>query len=218
MDKKNLSEMELENIFLFSAKLGNETAKKELYERHLSDINEIASKFSSIVNVDDLKQDLSIALLKAIDSYNVGTNESFICYCFPYFRNSIKLFLTNNLDNIPFSMKQEKFIQKIFVDILKTKHSEELETLEITNDLSEIKDEEDYIKELDDKNDSSKIIDKTITNEKKKKILSLRFGLNDNPLLSNNASGNVVGLSKQRINQIVKESIEKMNNYISNNV
>lgn len=89
---------ELNKKLIMEYKNGNLDAKKELVEINIGLVKKFASKYSkgSIIPFDDLFQEGCLALMNAIDNYDISYESKFAVYAGEYIKGKIKCYKDSN--------------------------------------------------------------------------------------------------------------------------
>lgn len=182
---------------------GDQIARNKLIEHNLKSVYFIVYKnFYKSVRYEEIEDLLSIgtiALIKAVETYDLSKNFEFSTYSVKVIFNEILMYLrTRKKWNNLYSLQQ------IVVD----SH----ETPIMLQDM--ISDQSDFVEDFLNKCNFQQIIDYfSLLDEREKDILILYFGLNGNRLTQKQISLKY-NISQSFTSRIVKKAIKKLQNYI----
>lgn len=182
---------------------GDQIARNKLIEHNLKSVYFIVYKnFYKSVRYEEIEDLLSIgtiALIKAVETYDLSKNFEFSTYSVKVIFNEILIYLrTRKKWNNLYSLQQ------IVVD----SH----ETPIMLQDM--ISDQSDFVEDFFNKCNFQQIIDYfSLLDEREKDILILYFGLNGNRLTQKEISIKY-NISQSFTSRIVKKAIKKLQNYI----
>lgn len=178
--------------------------KRTLIERNLRLVVYIARKFENTgMDIEDLTSIGTIGLIKAINTYNPGRNIKLATYASRCIENEILMFLRKN----------SKLRSEVSID----------EPLNVDWDgnellLSDILGTESDIiqKNLDDKIDRELLIAAmTKLSRREKKIMEMRFGLNNQREKTQKEVADMLGISQSYISRLEKRILGRLKKEIS---
>ncbi len=190
---------EEEKMLFIASKRGDKNAREKLIEHNLRLVAHIVKKyFSSAKNQEDLVSIGSVGLIKAIDSFDVTNGTKFATYASKCVQNEILMFFR----------AQKKLSCEVSIN-------ETIDTDKDGNPLtfSDIISCEDTIAEdIESKIYSKKAIDiiKTALTHRERRIIVLRYGLNNEKPLTQKQIAEMLGISRSYVSRIEKAGLEKI--------
>ena len=180
-------------------KNGDESAVMELVEANLQFVVRTAKQYIGCgVPLEDLISEGNLGLVRAAEKFDFSKGKKFITYAVWWIRSFIQ-------DAIKFyrGNPNEGSIED-YVRIGENGERDYDESAEIVNN--------EYEEKLADLQSRNVVIDDLITclQERESKILSLYFGLHGEPQMNLKEISKEVGLSSERVRQIVNDSILRM--------
>lgn len=200
-------EADEEMRLLLLNKDGDLEARNTLIVHNLRLVVYIAKKFESTkINIEDLISIGSMGLIKGVQTFKIEKNIKLATYASRCIENEILMHLRKtqkirqevSLDDV-LNVDNEGN-EMVLADILGSDEGDALEVL--TN--------EETIKELYEALDN--------LNEREKEIIVLRFGLFDNPILTQKEVADLLGISQSYISRLEKRIIDKMRHDITSRV
>lgn len=186
-----------EKIYLLKARDGDINARNKLVEHNLRLVAHIIKKYySTQSDHEDLVSIGTIGLIKAINTFDVDKNIRLSSYASRCIENEILMYFRNN----------KKSSQDISLS----------ETIDIDKDgnpltlIDVLSSEYDYIDDLDLKLKSQKLNEyiNEALDEREKKVIILRYGLNgENPLTQREVASKL-GISRSYISRIEKKALQ----------
>lgn len=178
---------------------GNEKARTTLIEHNLRLVAHIVRKYYfASKNQDDLISIGSIGLVKAIDSFDYTNGTRFATYGAKCIQNEILMYFR----------AQKKLANEVSIN----------ETIDIDRDgnpltYEDIISTDDTIAEdIDRRLHTSKAIRlvKEILTPRERKIIVLRYGLNNRPAMTQRDVAKMLGISRSYVSRIEKGALEKL--------
>lgn len=178
---------------------GDERARAKLIEHNLRLVAHIVRKYYfSSKNQDDLISIGSIGLVKAIDSFDYKNGARFATYGAKCIQNEILMYFRS----------QKKLSCEVSIN----------ETIDMDRDGNPLTYQdiiccEDTIAEdIDRKLHTSKALRlvNEVLNERERKILVLRYGLNNRPAMTQRDVAKLLGISRSYVSRIEKGALEKL--------
>lgn len=189
-----------ETYYLKKYEKGDINAKNVLIERNLRLVAHISKKYSSqFASLDDLISIGTIGLIKGINSYNFKKGVKLSTYISRCIENEILMFFRNS----------KKLNQEVYLNepIGKDKDDNVITLQEVLeNNERSIEDS------IDLKLKEKKLLEKmnSLLTEREKKILVLRFGLNNSKPLTQNDVAKIFGISRSYVSRIETKAISKL--------
>lgn len=178
---------------------GDECARTKLIEHNLRLVAHIVRKYYfSSKNQDDLISIGSIGLVKAIDSFDYTNGARFATYGAKCIQNEILMYFRS----------QKKLNCEVSIN----------ETIDMDRDgnpltYQDIISCEDTIAEDIDRklhtNKALRLVNEVL-NERERKILILRYGLNNRPAMTQRDVAKLLGISRSYVSRIEKGALEKL--------
>ena len=183
---------------------GDVSARSVLIEHNLRLVSHIVRKYySSNKNQDDLVSIGTIGLIKATDSFNLKNGARFATYAAKCIQNEILMYFRS----------QKKLCTEISIN-------ETIDTDRDGNPLTygDIVSTEDTIADdIDIKIKCSKAMDfvNKVLDERERKVIVLRYGLDGNRAMTQREVAAVLGISRSYVSRIEKSTLSDMRDYIS---
>ena len=194
---------EEEDHYLELKENGDENAKNKLIEHNLRLVVYLAKRYENTkVDLEDLVSIGSIGLIKGINTYKRGKNIKLATYCSRCIDNEILMYLRKNKKtktDISFeeSLSFDSDGNELHLeDILGTESDIVTKPLEDEYDKKTLKEE---LEKLDDRD---------------KRIMELRYGLNGNEELTQKEVARKLNISQSYISRIEKKVIKKLKTII----
>ena len=189
-----------ETYYLKQYENGDITAKNVLIERNLRLVAHISKKYSSqFASLDDLISIGTIGLIKGINSYNFKKGVKLSTYISRCIENEILMFFRNS----------KKLNQEVYLNepIGKDKDDNIITLQEVLEN-----NERSIEESIDLKLKEKKLLEKmnSLLTDREKKILVLRFGLNNSEPLTQNEVANIFGISRSYVSRIETKAISKL--------
>ncbi len=181
------------------------SAKSELIEHNLRLVMYIAKRFESQkIELPDLVSVGSIGLIKAVDSYKTDKNIKLATYASRCIENEILMYLR----------KINKSINDLSLDdcLVNDDEGNNLTLGEI------IPDEKQVYDEIELKDQKEYLLDSIQTlNNREKKIMSMRYGLNGYDELTQKEVADNLNISQSYISRLEKKILKKLKREMENN-
>ena len=189
-----------ETYYLKQYENGDITAKNVLIERNLRLVAHISKKYSSqFASLDDLISIGTIGLIKGINSYNFKKGVKLSTYISRCIENEILMFFRNS----------KKLNQEVYLNepIGKDKDDNIITLQEVLEN-----NERSIEESIDLKLKEKKLLEKmnSLLTDREKKILVLRFGLNNSEPLTQNEVAKIFGISRSYVSRIETKAISKL--------
>lgn len=190
-----------ESMYIDRHLRGDEEARQTLIEHNLRLVVHVAKKYhGSGKDMDDLISIGTIGLIKAVNTYNRKKGTQLATYAARCIDNEILMTIRAAKKE-----KNEVFIQE---PIGKDKEGNEISLIDVlgTN-------QDDVIDKVDLKLQMEKLsdlIEKNL-NERERKVIFYRYGLNDCKRLTQREIGKLLGISRSYVSRIEKKAIEVLN-------
>ncbi len=198
-----LSKEEEYKLFVKAHK-GDAAARNKLIEHNLRLVAHIVKKYyNTAPDKDDLISVGTIGLIKAIDSFKVENGARFATYAGKCLQNEILMYFR--------SQKKHSNVTSINEPVDIDKDGNPLTYLEI------IAYPDDIADSIDRKIKIEKIIKaiKTVLNDRERKIMSLRYGLNKSGKhFAQRDVAEMLGISRSYVSRLEKSAIEKIREYV----
>ena len=177
----------------------DEHAKEVLIERNMRLVAHIAKKYNnSSEDQDDLISIGTIGLIKAIETYNIEKGTRLATYASKCIENEILMHFRS----------QRKSSQDISInDVIDTdKEGNELTLIDV------IASEDTIVDAIDKKFKIEHMLQgiNTILDDREKKIIILRYGLNNCYPKSQQDTADLMGISRSYVSRIEKKALEKL--------
>lgn len=187
---------------------GDKNARNKLIEHNLRLVAHIVKKFNPKSDIiDDLISIGTIGLIKGIDSYSLSKKTRITTYCARCIQNEILMYYRaskkNSLDvSLNDYIGYDKDGNEInLIDVLKLEDDDILEEINNKNLLDKL----------------SKYIN--ILNKREKKIITLRYGLDNNKEKTQKEIADELGISRSYVSRIEKRSLTKiLKEFIKNKI
>ena len=196
---------EEEKMYLEKLQEGDEQARNILIERNLRLVAHIVKKYASAGDGDDLISIGTIGLIKAIDSFKVENGARFATYAGKCLQNEILMYFR--------SQKKHSNVTSINEPVDVDKDGNPLTYLEI------IACPDDIADSIDRKIKLERIFKaiKTVLDDREKKIISLRYGLNKSGnRYSQRDVAEMLGISRSYVSRLEKSALEKIKSSAGN--
>ncbi len=198
-----LSKEEEYRLFVRAHK-GDVAARNKLIEHNLRLVAHIVKKYyNTAPDKDDLISVGTIGLIKAIDSFKVENGARFATYAGKCLQNEILMYFR--------SQKKHSNVTSINEPVDIDKDGNPLTYLEI------IASPDDIADSIDRKIKLERIVKaiKTVLNDREKKIMSLRYGLNrSGKHYSQRDVAEMLGISRSYVSRLEKSAVEKIREYV----
>lgn len=188
---------------LLLTKEGDLEARNELIVHNLRLVVYIAKKFESTkINIEDLISIGSMGLIKGVQTFKIEKNIKLATYASRCIENEILMHLR----------KTQRMRQEVSLDEVLNIDSEGNEM--VLADILGSSDAEslDKITEEEDKKELYQALAKL--NPREREIIVLRFGLYNNPVLTQKEVADLLGISQSYISRLEKRIIDKMRHEI----
>lgn len=182
---------------------GDMDARSKLIEHNLRLVAHIVRKYYSAQGcTDDLISIGTIGLIKSIDSFDIEKKIRFATYSAKCVQNEILMFFRKN--------KKNAYEVSINETIDTDRDGNPLTYIDI------IRVEDTIADDLDKKIKTDRAIDfiRTQLDEREKKIMVMRYGLGENPPITQREAAAILGISRSYISRIEKGAITKLSEYL----
>ena len=188
-----------ESELLEKSRNGDLQARNKLIEHNLRLVAHIVKKYyAASSNQDDLISIGTIGLIKAVSTFKTDKNIRLATYASRCIENEILMFFRN----------QKKSSQDVYIsDPIDTDKEGNALTL-----IDVIADKSDIVEELDTKFKLQKlkgILGQTL-NKRELQIIELRYGIGENPELTQREIAKKLGISRSYVSRIEKSALEKL--------
>ncbi len=182
---------------------GDDDARGKLIEHNLRLVAHIVRKYySACKNQEDLVSIGTIGLIKAVDSFNYENGARFATYAAKCIQNEILMFFR----------AQKKSGNEVSIN----------ETIDVDRDgnsltyIDIISCEDTIADDLDIKIKVNKALDfiKNQLNEREREIIILRYGLGENPAITQREVADKLGISRSYVSRIEKSALQRLNDYL----
>ncbi len=185
-----------EREYLEKCKAGDISARNKLVEHNLRLVAHIVKKYyATQADHDDLVSIGTIGLIKAINSYDLDKNIKLSSYAARCVENEILM----HFRNCKKSASDVSLSETIDTD----KDGNPLTLIDI------LAVEENFADDLDLKIKSEKLSEyiNSVLDEREKKVITLRYGLNGKEPLTQREVANILGISRSYISRIEKKAL-----------
>lgn len=189
---------EEEKEYLKRFREGDLKAKEILIHHNLRLVAHIVKKYNGTEEADDLISAGSLGLIKAINTYKEGHNTQFSTYSARCIENEILMLLRVN--------KKHKGNISIEETISSDGEENEMSILDLIESPDNVEEDANNII-ISDK--LGKLLRANLT-EREYKIMSLRYGLNGNPALTQREVSKYLNISRSYVSRLEKKSIETL--------
>lgn len=197
---------EEEREYFIKCRNGDAKAREELILHNLRLVAHIVKKyFVTSKNQDDLISIGTIGLIKAIDSFDISNGTRFATYASKCLQNEILMHFR--------AQKKTQCEVSINEMIDQDKDGNPLTYMDIIS-LDDTIADDLFIKMSSSK--ALKII-KTKLDERERKVIILRYGLNNKAPLTQREIAKHMGISRSYVSRIEKSALEKINSYLTKN-
>ena len=197
-----LSKEEEKRLFV-RTRNGDLEARNRLIEHNLRLVAHIVKKYyTASPDQDDLISVGTIGLIKAIDSFNIENGARFATYAGKCLQNEILMYFR--------AQKKHSGVTSINDPVDVDKEGNPLTYLEI------IASPDDIVDSIDKKIKLEKIVKaiNTVLDEREKKIMVLRYGLNKSGRhYAQRDVATMLGISRSYVSRLEKSAIEKIRDY-----
>lgn len=189
--------IEEEKYYFDLMKKGDEKARNKLITHNLRLVAHVVKKYTYSLEADDLLSVGTIGLIKAIDSFDYGKKVQFSTYAARCINNEILMLIRAN--------KKHKNV--VSLNSLTTNNDDDKE-LELKDVLSS-EDEEIFV-QVENKMLMQKVrkIMKDKLDEREKKIIKLRYGIDCDKAYTQKEVANILGISRSYISRIENKTLK----------
>ena len=195
---------EQEREYLEKFQAGDTGAKEILIQHNLRLVAHIVKKYNGTEEADDLISAGSLGLIKAINTYQTGHGTQFSTYAARCIENEILMLLRVN--------KKHKNTVSIEEALCNDGEENELSLLDLSfepeNDLNDEVNKVMLCEAL------TEILKKYLS-PRENQILSMRYGLNDTPALTQREVAKHLGISRSYISRIEKKALETLRKHLN---
>ena len=188
-----------EKQLLEKSRAGDIAARNKLIEHNLRLVAHIVKKYYTTANnQDDLISIGTIGLIKAVSTFKSDKNIRLATYASRCIENEILMFFRN----------QKKSAQDVYI-------SDPIDTDKEGNALTlrdVIANNDDIVEELDTQMKLEKLrrVIKKVLDERELEIIELRYGINNQPELTQREIAKKLGISRSYVSRIEKSALEKL--------
>ena len=188
-----------EQQLLEKSRAGDIAARNKLIEHNLRLVAHIVKKYYTTANnQDDLISIGTIGLIKAVSTFKSDKNIRLATYASRCIENEILMFFRN----------QKKSAQDVYIsDPIDTDKEGNALTL-----IDVIANNDDIVEELDTQMKIEKLrrVIKKVLDERELEIIELRYGINNQPELTQREIAKKLGISRSYVSRIEKSALEKL--------
>lgn len=188
-----------EKQLLEKSRAGDIAARNKLIEHNLRLVAHIVKKYYTTANnQDDLISIGTIGLIKAVSTFKSDKNIRLATYASRCIENEILMFFRN----------QKKSAQDVYIsDPIDTDKEGNALTL-----IDVIANNDDIVEELDTQMKIEKLrrVIKKVLDERELEIIELRYGINNQPELTQREIAKRLGISRSYVSRIEKSALEKL--------
>lgn len=188
-----------EKQLLEKSRAGDIAARNKLIEHNLRLVAHIVKKYYTTANnQDDLISIGTIGLIKAVSTFKSDKNIRLATYASRCIENEILMFFRN----------QKKSSQDVYIsDPIDTDKEGNALTL-----IDVIANNDDIVEELDTQMKIEKLrrVIKKVLDERELEIIELRYGINNQPELTQREIAKKLGISRSYVSRIEKSALEKL--------
>lgn len=188
-----------EKQLLEKSRAGDISARNKLIEHNLRLVAHIVKKYYTTANnQDDLISIGTIGLIKAVSTFKSDKNIRLATYASRCIENEILMFFRN----------QKKSSQDVYIsDPIDTDKEGNALTL-----IDVIANNDDIVEELDTQMKIEKLrrVIKKVLDERELEIIELRYGINNQPELTQREIAKKLGISRSYVSRIEKSALEKL--------
>jgi len=189
-----------EQEYLEKAAKGDKLAREKLIEHNLRLVAHVCKKYYSKAEQDDLISIGTIGLIKAIDSFKPDKNTRLATYAAKCIENEILMQFR----------RERKQQNEVSLNAILDPESSDENGIAILDTLPA--NETELLEEISTKENCEQLrkLLKTKLTKRESSILELRYGLNDNPPLTQTQVGDIMGISRSYVSRIEKKAVEKL--------
>lgn len=199
-----------ERKLLIKAKNNDLNAQNKILEANLRFVFEVAKRYKGNgVPLEDLISEGNMGLIKAIQKFDLSRDVKFYSYAVWWIKQSIIAFLKENY-NKNIIEKSEETLFNNSIDNSKLSDCED----DRVHYMESIMSNESDLNDLEKNNEISFIITKTLNgfDERSKEMIIKYYGLDGDEPMTLSEVGEIYGISKERVRQICKKSLETLKN------
>lgn len=176
---------------------GDKKAKEILVSHNLRLVAHIVKKYNGVNEADDLISVGSIGLIKAIESFEYGKNTQFSTYAARCIENEILMLLRVN--------KKHSQVLALSETLGKDKDGNEISLMDIVPDV-----DDDVIEKVENNILTEKLlaIIKSSLDRREYEIISMRYGIGDKPVYTQQEIAKKLGISRSYISRLEKKALE----------
>ena len=195
---------EEEKEYLEKSMDGDLGARDKLIHHNLRLVVHVVKKYNQSEEADDLISVGSLGLIKAINSYKLGHNTQFSTYAARCIENEILMLIRAN--------KKHKNNLNVEDVLGKDDEGNEITVGDLSCDedvdLSAIVEERSNAEKLN-------IILKKVLNKREYEIMTMRYGLNNTPVLPQRVVAKKLGISRSYISRLEKKAMSELRKVIN---
>ncbi len=196
---------EEEREYFEKFKKGDKQAKDKLINHNLRLVAHIVKKYSGSAEADDLISVGSIGLIKAINSFEYDKGTQLSTYAARCIENEILMLLRLN--------KKHKNVYSLEESLGQDKDGNDIELKDVIPST-----EEDVFSSVENNIITEKIIKVINENltEREAKIITMRYGINGSPALTQREVAEKLGISRSYISRIETKALSIIKNHMGN--
>jgi RNA polymerase sporulation-specific sigma factor len=195
---------EEEKDYLDKALNGDLGARDKLIHHNLRLVVHVVKKYNQSEEADDLISVGSLGLIKAINSYRVGHNTQFSTYAARCIENEILMLIRSN--------KKHKNNLNVEDVLGKDDDGNEITIGDLSYD-----DDVDLSSIVEERSNAEKLnaLLKKVLNKRELEIMSMRYGLNNTPVLPQRVVAKKLGISRSYISRLEKKAMSEIRKVIN---
>ena len=193
---------EKEKAYFVALKEGDQDALSQLVKHNMRLVVHVVKRYQGVADNDEIISIGSMGLLKAIRSYNVERGTQFSTYAAKCIENEILMYLRWS--------KHDRQNVSLYAPVGVDKEGNEVTFIDTL--YHEGEDIGKGVEQEETKAIVYRVIAATLT-EREKRIIYSRYGLDDEPVLSQREIAEREGISRSYISRIEKKALCKMHSY-----
>jgi len=197
---------EKEKAYFEALEKGDKRALEVLVKHNMRLVVHVVKRYQGVADNDEIISIGSMGLLKAIHSYNVHRGTQFSTYAAKCIENEILMYLRWS--------KHDRQNVSLYAPVGVDKEGNEVTFIDTL--YHEGEDIGKSVEEAEIKSIVYRVLDATLTDREKRIIIS-RYGLSDEPVLSQREIAEKENISRSYISRIEKKALGKMRAYCEEN-